>query len=644
MVQLPPSSQTSESMSSGTTDFLYTPLNQDEIRVLLLLPGDLDSPLRARISHQHFDPSASPLEYEAMSYVWGELGETATLHIVDDASNDIGTIQIRQNLASALRHIRHDTNDQQSLQARSLWCDAVCIDQSNLTERAAQVQRMGAIYRHAQRVIFWLSAEDEDVPRAMNILRNFTPDFDQQLPEADWRSLMTLLADAWFRRLWIRQEIWLANNSALFQSGDCELSWDEFCNGLKHLRSYTVGHQPALDEESQGYFREILETACDVALSKPRVNSFLYMLVMTRHCECEDERDRVYGLLGLQDLLQIEPDYSKTKSARDVYFDYTENYLRTVSIANILSMCEMVDNPSWVPDLTVPVPSLGVYGIGSASSNTKTVYSISADRTLTITGTHVGTITRKTSPMPPRPSLEDVQRTFASWVAASFPQGIQAYDGAAVDDMIATIARGHLKEDIAFDDTSLELWQLKDVLLSGVPGHSPQQSSDLEAASRSRALDVFSKSMTGTQLVRTTLGKFALGTGAAREGDEIFVILGCNMPIIMRPVGSSKYRIVGACFMHSLMRFEGLLGPLPEGWRMIYKTFSRPVFIHPSGMITINDPRLEELPDGWEQKSEQTGRLLWRYGGEGDWEWFDPRMAPDRLSARGLRLVDLTIV
>ncbi|KAI8220563.1 hypothetical protein K4K55_011528 [Colletotrichum sp. SAR 10_96] len=610
MVQVPPASQTAASMSSSTTDFVYKPLSQYEIQVLLLLPGDLDSPLRARITHRHFDPSVSPPEYEAMSYVWGELGETATLHIVDDASNDTGTIQIRQNLASALRHIRHNTNDQQSLQARSLWCDAVCIDQSNLTERAAQVQRMGAIYRHAQRVIFWLSAEDEDVPRAMNILGNFTTDFDQQLPEADWRSLMTLLADAWFRRLWIRQEIWLANNSALFQSGDC-------------------------------YFREILETACDVALSKPRVNSFLYMLVMTRHCECEDERDRVYGLLGLQDLLQIEPDYSKTKSARDVYVDYTENYLRTVSIANILSMCEMADNPSWVPDLTVPVPSLGVYGIGSASSNTKTVYSISTDRTLTITGTHVGTIARKTSPMPPRPSLEDVQRTFASWVAASFPQGIQAYDGAAVDDMIATIARGHLKEDIAFDDTSLELWQLKDILLSGVPGHSPQQSSDLEAASRSRALDVFSKSMTGMQLVRTTSGKFALGTGAAREGDEIFVILGCNMPIIMRPIGRLKYRIVGACFMHSLMRFEGLLGPLPEEWKMIYKTFSR---IHPSGMITINDPRLEELPDGWEQKSEQTGRLLWRYGGEGDWEWFDPRMAPDRLSARGLRLVDLTIV
>ncbi|KAH9228072.1 hypothetical protein K456DRAFT_896704 [Colletotrichum gloeosporioides 23] len=307
-------------------------------------------------------------------------------------------------------------------------------------------------------------------------------------------------------------------------------------------------------------------------------------------------------------------------------------------------MCEMADSPSWVPDLTVPVPSLGVYGIGSASSNSKTVYSISADRNLTITGTYVGTVARKTSPMPPRPSLEDVQRTFASWVADSFPQGIQPCDGAAVDDMIATIARGHLKEDIAFDDTSLELWQLKDILLSGVPGHSPQQPSDLEAASRSRALDAFSKSMTGMQLVRSTSGKFGLGTGAAREGDEIFVILGCNMPIIVRPVGSSKYRIVGACFMHSLMRFEGLLGPLPEGWKMIYKTFSRPVFIHPSGMITINDPRLEELPDGWKQKSEQTGRLLWRYGGEGDWEWFDPRMAPDHLRARGLMLVDLTIV
>jgi hypothetical protein len=43
-----------------------------------------------------------------------------------------------------------------------MWIDAVCIDQDNLRERAAQVQFMAMIYAHASCVIVWLGEEADD--------------------------------------------------------------------------------------------------------------------------------------------------------------------------------------------------------------------------------------------------------------------------------------------------------------------------------------------------------------------------------------------------------------------------------------------------------------------------------------------------
>jgi hypothetical protein len=77
--------------------------------------------------------------YEALSYTWGKPINEATIIV-----NAI-TLPVRKNLWDALYHLR-------GAEARTLWIDAVCINQNNILERNDQVQMMRHIYEKAQRV------------------------------------------------------------------------------------------------------------------------------------------------------------------------------------------------------------------------------------------------------------------------------------------------------------------------------------------------------------------------------------------------------------------------------------------------------------------------------------------------------------
>ena len=51
------------------------------------------------------------------------------------------------------------------------WIDSICIDQSNLQERAHQVQLMQLIYRQAEQVIVWLGKPSNDSDLAIDFIK-----------------------------------------------------------------------------------------------------------------------------------------------------------------------------------------------------------------------------------------------------------------------------------------------------------------------------------------------------------------------------------------------------------------------------------------------------------------------------------------
>lgn len=133
------------SAPSGFADFQYETLKlsstKPSIRLAVLQPGTRESSIRIKLVYKAY---ADQPKYEALSYVWGRPDSVKSVELN-------GTrVEIRENLWFALVHFRNSTEE------RTLWIDAICINQVNLQERSEQVQLMAYIYSRAEKVLVWL--------------------------------------------------------------------------------------------------------------------------------------------------------------------------------------------------------------------------------------------------------------------------------------------------------------------------------------------------------------------------------------------------------------------------------------------------------------------------------------------------------
>lgn len=114
------------SVSSGAAwpKKLYGKLSLDRaqfsIRLIRLLPGSFDDPIRCKLFRKTL--CGSP-PFEALSYTWGDSTDRrpATVNGIE--------ISITKNLAEALRNLRHAEKE------RIMWADALCINQKDIPER-----------------------------------------------------------------------------------------------------------------------------------------------------------------------------------------------------------------------------------------------------------------------------------------------------------------------------------------------------------------------------------------------------------------------------------------------------------------------------------------------------------------------------
>lgn len=184
--------------------------------------------------------------YTALSYVWGDLNDTMPIFL------DGEEILITRNLHEALYHFSLSSDTSTTV----LWVDALCIDQSNDSEKSHQVQQMGSIYKTSAIVIVWLGCVENEFDRILdklcefgdlaivwyneNHLRELEVAVEEdthgdsliakklhEFCETEYRPylqslttslLQTLLERAYWSRLWVIQE-YVLSNSAIVACG-----------------------------------------------------------------------------------------------------------------------------------------------------------------------------------------------------------------------------------------------------------------------------------------------------------------------------------------------------------------------------------------------------------------------------------------
>ncbi|KAI0166475.1 heterokaryon incompatibility protein-domain-containing protein [Xylariaceae sp. FL1272] len=170
--------------------------------------------------------SSKRIEYEALSWCWGNDDPEYAVKILED--DKTFKIKVRRDLALALKYLR------KSDEARTLWIDAICINQDDPEERNHQVQMMSRIYTRAKQVCIWLGEDTHDSKVAIDFIRNEVMElqnFDMICSDKrytrKWQALMMLMQAPWFSRRWVVQEIALARQAIVYCGKDW-IPWKEF--------------------------------------------------------------------------------------------------------------------------------------------------------------------------------------------------------------------------------------------------------------------------------------------------------------------------------------------------------------------------------------------------------------------------------
>jgi hypothetical protein len=339
---------------------LYRPLETETtIRLLDIHPGKPSDLVVCSLRHCNLE--TQPEAYEAISYVWGEAVSTESI-ICDDQD-----VRITPSLYQVLERVRLPDK------TRTVWADSLCIHQQDNAEKSHQVQFMARTYAHARQVLVWLGAAAPDVasrgfsfcrsighhpgmePEDVSVLLKAVSGITQDDPR--WMPLIELSSRPWWTRLWIVQELVLAPRAVMLW-GPEDIDWTTLDHAISKVRR--IDSSLALFVFTSATFDSIARLSVlkrNAKLGKDLVST----VKLGRPLACTNDRDRVYGLLGLladQSVADsIKPDYGK--SVEEVYWDFAILACHK-NLADRLFMCIQHDGrilapwrpgmlPTWVP-------------------------------------------------------------------------------------------------------------------------------------------------------------------------------------------------------------------------------------------------------------------------------------------------------
>jgi hypothetical protein len=197
--------------------YCYSSLPEGSIRLLRLLPPQgKHAPIQCKLFDCALADSESTRPYEALSYVWGSENKPRSISI------DGCDLPVGENLYAALSHLRDRSIE------RTIWIDAICINQRDSEEKGQQVQSMAKIYSKASRVIVWLGGATPDSGKALEEIRIAAEKRTKLLPtkpsptkpsptkpsptepppmkrSTNERAILRLLEGPWFKRIWVRK-------------------------------------------------------------------------------------------------------------------------------------------------------------------------------------------------------------------------------------------------------------------------------------------------------------------------------------------------------------------------------------------------------------------------------------------------------
>jgi hypothetical protein len=380
-------------MDSKREPYRRLQIKESEFRLLILQPGSWSHELVCdlKISSHPKDE-----DFEALSYAWGDVGDSCPITVNDECIN------ITTNLEIAIRYLRKSDGP------RTLWIDALCIDQEDAAEKCSQVQRMGEIFSSANSVLAWLGppelksdeamqtieqigrtlwpivcGETDDEPNSndglLHLIGLSPVDYVKMglhISDMNWKAIWAICERPYWHRVWIIQELALSGgNYRNASKGRCNVGCGSSWIPLTIFSAFVLifgiitGNPRWIESEKSpplyllsakgsppvAHMFQILwrlDGMFDKDGEPPTKRSLNDLHRMSRQLQATDPRDKLYAFLGLAEDHRVIPDY--TLSVSEVYSKWTRTCIeRDKNLYCLHGNRDLSKSfgPSWVPEL-----------------------------------------------------------------------------------------------------------------------------------------------------------------------------------------------------------------------------------------------------------------------------------------------------
>jgi hypothetical protein len=630
----------SSSHSDISPNSLYADLRlrrSTSIRLLKLLhPGD-GGQIRCRLDV--VDLKSKP-DYRAVSYTWGpptpeakQQGMTANKSCAVLCNEK--ELLVTENLFHFLRHASQELEEYGGY----FWVDAICINQDDKTEKSSEVLKMADTYRSASGVLVWLGESDEisqqaiqliivlaalpaDVRRAMNPENMQNADavassLGDSITPGHWKSLELFFNRTWFTRVWIIQEVILAEKVNLLCGTDTMKwqnlvvvsdyvafsSWRAYFSTYESRTFYPAS--PAILERMKWQMETGLDWSLDIILSKAR--GYL----------ASEENDCVYALLSLSKDRFVKPWFRTPLLCPDYHRGPHETYALVARLIlehskNLLLLSMVEDDsirkatgiPSWAPGWSVDFHGIGiqaaVFFSAAATMTQKPRVSRSTDPSLLLVrGAFLDTVAETGSMKDEMfidwasfkrvfQMLESLDPTYitgqhrmeALWrtlildidvenaihpVSHSMEASFQSWIQFTATALIYRMKEEDRKEALAYLE---KLTKESKALPTPIDTNGYLATLDKDPNTRFDSLIAamlpyrMSYGYFGRlKIFRTAKNFLGVGQCSILAGDEIWILPGTTVPITLRKKSANRrYRVVGDMYVHGFMHGEALTG------------------------------------------------------------------------------------